>query len=670
MSKITITDDAGNSQDIALPAGITVAVAPPVPVSPPPQPTAPTVKSMTLELAKPGDIHVGDSFSVAAALIMSDGSAQPSGYAFSGYDKSILSSPNNWTRTFAALKAGTTTIVNSNSGVRAEMEITVLPAASATPPIDPAPSGPPPSQPQPTSPPRGSTGALSLKGKFQDGTTIGLSLDAGERVPMGSDLTRGSIVCHGDGKSACIENAYMGLLADLTGHFTLTGPEGPLCDSDLTIWKYARTRPFWLAPLVANSNADLSKFPLLDPKAGKQASMLAAYQNGTRTDPMDHWPLSAGIGQPGEHGWIGDLTQWAACYLANPSAANAMVMAYADAACCAHGFHAIDPATQKMVDISANPNISMLGQLAGQGENPFVAGQHSASPLNLEGAYTHAPTWLALSCAVFGADFFREELSLWANYVGGLWENWAYRMPQGCISARGASRGIGRTLNVLEYASIYSDNPAYFDRWVKALSGNLSQRLIAQSGIAIDQAGAAYEGYPNGAFAPYQESALIKAVGLLLDHRRTELQPAFDVLAPLFDQMMTQAQPELAVVYNACWKNASGNIAPDWLTSLQWQAQHSAGLRAALQCPAGSQALQLAMSSTNPQKAGGFIGPDDPSNPENYPAQMQGAAAKVADHWSDRTRAAQVWATFQAVAAINPIDYSQNPKYAQVPRAA
>lgn len=646
MSKITFTDDAGNVLDVALPAGVMLNVAPPI---------APLVASFKVSMSGLTATVVDRSVGGVAPLKVHYAYADGKTADCAGGETLTHDYPDTSQRKIVQ------TVTDAAGTTATSCHIVYPTEPGSAPPPQPPPSDPPPVTP----PPRGAAGSVALKGTFADSTTIDLSVDPGERVPMGADATRGSIICHADGRTACIENAYAGLLADLTGHFTLTGPDGALFDGDLTIWKYARTRPFRLVPLAANPNADLSKLPRLDPNAGKQASMVTEYQSAPRTDPTDHWPLHAGIGAPGEHDWIGDLTRWAACYLTNPTADNAMVMAYADSATCLLGFHAIDFATQKKIDLTGNPNVSMLWQTLEQGGNPFLKGSASASSLNLDGAYTHAPTWLALSCALFGDDFFREELTLWANYVGGLWQNWNYRLPDGCISARGASRGIGRTLNALEYASIYSSDTAYFDTWVKALSGDLARRLQTQTGIAIDQAGAEYEGYPNDAFAPYQESALIKALGLLLDHGRTEIQPAFDTLAPLVHQMFTQAPPELAVVYNARWKDASGNVATDWLTALQWQAQNNAALRAALQCPAGSQALQDAMHSR--WRPGSFVG-DDPSKPENYPAQLQGAVAKVADHWSDRVKAAQVWPAFEVTANVNPIDYSKNPKYALVPR--
>jgi hypothetical protein len=169
VSKITFTDDSGNTQDVALPAGITITVAPPVPVTPP----APTLIGMTLTADKDVTaLKVGDVFTVSAVLNFSDGTTKPvASNAFSGFDKAIVANANSWTATFTAKAAGTTTITDSSAGVAGKLKVTVLADAL---PIDPTPTStptdPPPVSPPP--PPPTTTSSADAPSVVADGLSI------------------------------------------------------------------------------------------------------------------------------------------------------------------------------------------------------------------------------------------------------------------------------------------------------------------------------------------------------------------------------------------------------------------------------------------------------------------------------------------------------------------
>jgi len=104
-------------------------VSPP-PVTPPPVNSADVWQTLTSSGTK---ITVGDTFTVSGTLNYKTGMTTPvTAYRLYGFDKTILSTPNSYTPTFLAIKAGTTQIKNDNSGVTGVVTITVLPRADST----------------------------------------------------------------------------------------------------------------------------------------------------------------------------------------------------------------------------------------------------------------------------------------------------------------------------------------------------------------------------------------------------------------------------------------------------------------------------------------------------------------------------------------------------------
>jgi hypothetical protein len=167
MSKITFTDDAGNTQDVTLPDGITLTVAASVPVPPP----APTITGQTLTADKT-EIRVGDTFTVSGVLDYNIGPSKPvTAYRLYGFDKTVVATPQSFVRTFTALAEGTTTICNDNSNTTGKLAVTVLPAVSQTPPSDPPPAdNPPPVSPPP--PPATSSAPADVPSVLADGQSI------------------------------------------------------------------------------------------------------------------------------------------------------------------------------------------------------------------------------------------------------------------------------------------------------------------------------------------------------------------------------------------------------------------------------------------------------------------------------------------------------------------
>jgi hypothetical protein len=497
---------------------------------------------------------------------------------------------------------------------------TGVPAIDPPAPVDPTPA------PSPAPAPAPATVGAVLTGTLDDGTAINVSAIKGQRVPLvAGDPTKGSLVFHGDARSVCIENAYITTTGDITGTFHLEVDGRVLFDGPLTIWARTRTHPFWVKAPTVNASADLSMFPALG-AGGESADMAVAFAEADNS-VMGRSLWAAAMATTGERPDLGVIDGYSAVYLRNPTASNAAVIRGLADAACAFPFHGIDPETNKMVSLAGNPKITYLQALAAQYGN-IVPKVTTACPQNLNEADAHAPTFCALSAAIFGTDYDREELALWANYVGALWQNWTYRLPSGmrsCVS--GQTRGKGRGLTAVLYAAKLSDQPDYFSAWAEDAGVEMSTLFPAQTGIHIDQRDPAY--YGGKGFSNYQEHILIAAIGQALDLGFTGFQPALDYFAEYLTSALLDSPHEFATLYSMYHKDDAGNVAADWLQALQFSAAKDPKLAAALQCAEGSQALQVAMAAVGTQP-GDFL--SYPTEPTGYAAMMQPALAALVNH--------------------------------------
>jgi hypothetical protein len=436
--------------------------------------------------------------------------------------------------------------------------VTVPPAPPPAPPTPPSPPVPPPADvPPPVAPPVApppATPAVNVAGQpvvvtYTDttGAVITYVVPQGSRVPLVAGSLLGSLVYHGDGKSVCIENAFLGTVGDLSGTFKVVAGDTTLFDGPLLIGPYRRTRPFWLAPRQLVSNPDLSMFPKLGPGSEK-ASMAAAYAKADN-GPLGIGPVEKDQTQQGEHNYLGPLPEWDADWLTNPSAENAEVVGGMSDASCPYPIHAIDPATNKMVDVRDFPNISFVAPLRGAKGNPIVPFKSAAPVLVTD--RMHAANYCALAAVIFATDFDKEELAFRANFTSSLFDNYSYRLPEGCSSMDGALvRGLGRGLVQLCYAAKYSNVPDYFAPWIDAQCRDALRIQNGQTGIKIQQAAIA-GGYDNDQYAPWQEHVYINGIATAMQFGHTNWQPVLDYhLDTLFSSLL-DAPHELATMYAA-----------------------------------------------------------------------------------------------------------------------
>lgn len=527
---------------------------------------------------------------------------------------------------------------------------TVAPPDTTPPTVAPPPDLPPPPHPDVIS------DTVTLTGALDDGTAINVKANKGQRLQIiAGDPSKGSLMYYGDGLCACIENAWP--TGDLAGTFKLTAGDTVLFDGHLTIWAKTRTRPFWLRTPQVRPDADLSAFPTYG--AGSETASMYGYYLTADNSPMGRGVAAPVMGMTGEQATLGPLPQWDAVYITNPSAENAAVVRGMADSAAVWGFHLIDPATNKMLSLVDYPRASMLGAQIGAAGNP-VPISTTANPNKVDSSASHAPAFCALACELFGTDYDREELALWANFCGGLWQNYSYRLPCGYAAHNhGQTRGKGRGLVVVLYAALFSSEPAYFERWLDAIPSDMESTWLGQTGIHVDQKDIPY---PNGAIAPWQNHILGYGIGLALEHGHSAFQRVFDYFAETWMDSMLDSPHELATIYEVAIKDGAGSFVQNWSGALALAAIYDVKLAAALQCAEGSQALMDALQRTDASKAGDFIG--YPTSPTGYAAMMQPFGAMVAKHATDQVRAQAAWAKFLQ---WRRIDSRDNPKYDVVP---
>lgn len=537
-------------------------------------------------------------------------------------------------------------IVNQNVDGSYTIPSVQLVPASAAQPISP----PPP-------PPPSTASGVTVTGTLADGTAISIALAPGQRVPLVAGKLVGSAVFHADGLSVCIENCYAGTVADLAGTFTIMAGATQLFSGPLTIWCYSRTRPFWLSQPVANPTPDFSMFAKLG--AAPTASMVTQYAKADNS-PMGIGLACPAMGTTGERPDLGPVPQWDACYLTNPSAANAGVVRGMSDAASPWPFHVIDPATNKMLSTSQWPKATMLDVSRGTAGNPIVPFT-TACTLSLEQAMAHGPAFSAVACALFGTAYDREELALWANYANALWTG--YRSSAGCVPCLHCQvRALARGLTTLIYAAKLSDSQDYFNAWLPAIAADYNTNYLSQTGVQVPQVGYGIDGQ-SGRYAPWQQSLFIFAIGLALQNGHAEFQQVFDYFMPPMLDSMLVAQHEFSTLYQCTAWDANKVVAADWKTVLADTALTDAKVAAALPLAEDSVALQFALGNAVPPYQGGDYS-GYPWAADGYAAVAQGGFAMAARYATDQARAQAAWTKFKQYARC---DYSQNPKYNVIP---
>ena len=519
----------------------------------------------------------------------------------------------------------------------------------------PAPADPPPPEAAPT-------GTVSVDAVFSDGTAASITLSPGERKSF-SDVQHGSAVYHADGRSVCIEHCYAGLTGDLSGTFTVRTPDATLFTGALTIFAYSRTRPFWVSPPAARAAPDFSLFPNYAKGNGTE-SMAAAYA------AADNSPMGCGLAMhdmetAGERADLGAIPRWDACYIVNPTPANAAVVRGMADAAAVWPTHVLDFATQAVIDPRAQTKVSLLSPVRGLNGNPVLPFT-SATPLRSAGC-AHAVVFGAVAAELFGTEYDREELAFWGTFYASLWQNPGYRLPSGVVMVgHGECRGKGRVLNALVQSAHYCDASYPFTGWLQDLAADFKATYGGLSNLHVDQLQVIYpaSANPTWGFSPWQTAILVEGCGNAIQHGHTEFQWALDWFGDTLLQALADGvQHELATYYQVAFYKTDRTPVATWADALQATGAYVPSLAAALACAENSQALQTALARGD--APGDFTG--YPTLPNGYAAMQQPAWALLADYATDQTRAQAAWAKFQK---YQRIDYSANPKYNIVPRTA
>lgn len=504
--------------------------------------------------------------------------------------------------------------------------------------------------------------SITVQADFDDGTVSHIVVNKGACVPfISDDPAYGGVKYYSDGMCIALENMYAGTKGDISGRFTIIAGGTTIFDDELILYAYAGPRPFWLRQPLPVENPDLSLFPKLVP--APNASMYQSY-HAADNSPTGYGCDIFSMGTAGEHAHLGPVPQWDACYLANSNPQNTEVMFGMANAARVWECHVRDITTGEMIDVTQYPKISFLQAFRGIKGNP-IGPFTTNNPVKLTQAQAHATNFCALAAVIFATEYHKEELAFWSNYYSSLWQNYAYRLPAGCVMAsHGIVRGKGRGLTALLYAAKYSSHASYFDNWVRAMAQDYQSFYLKQTGLAIDQT-AKGQGYAHGQFAPWQQHLLVYGVGLAVHFGYTEFQPVLDYFATvLFDALLSDGQTptlqhEFATIYNSGLVTADGTgVVSNWRESIELAGTFNAPLEAGLQCAENSQALQDAIGHGSP---GNFMG--YPASPTGYAAIARPAHIMTALYATDQIKGQ---ALLQKFLQYDVSDYSNNPKYGLV----
>lgn len=452
-------------------------------------------------------------------------------------------------------------------------EITLTPVDDDPPPVDPPtdPTDPeqppeepgdpdppkdpdPPSNPEPVEPPADSKAgqAVTLTGSIGD-LALNITVRPGDRVPMGPTQDHGSIRYYSDGLCVVLENGYPGHTQDLSGHFTLTTEDGTLLfDGDLTIPTDRSTRPFWLASPQLRPDLDWSRLPHL----GEGGAMATMYDSYTRADnsPCGNGPDMPGMESGGENPHLGYYPLWYACWVSNPTLENlAVVRGWSDSLVM-RKHCAINWETNEILKVSDYPNTSSVDAQRGSASLPGNPFAKSTTACKLSVDQAHLPMCYALAIELFGTEFDREQLTMWANWWASLEATPQSRLPCGYWTG-GPPRAHGRQLALTVYAYWYG-LPEWrdtFASWITGYADHIQAQIDEQIGLPIDQTG---DPYPRREYAAWQQDLFTYGTALAVQAGFTKWQPILDYFAEGTWQRIEYRLHELADYSHKAWLRA------------------------------------------------------------------------------------------------------------------
>lgn len=427
------------------------------------------------------------------------------------------------------------------------------PPDDQNPPSDPPPTDPP-SNPPPVEPPANSKAgqAVTLTGNVRD-LALNVTVRPGERVPLGPTEDYGSLRYYSDGLCVVIEHGYPGHTQDLAGHFTLTTADGTvLFDGDLTIPTDRSTRPFWLAQPQLRQGYDLSRLPHL----GDGGAMATLYDKFMSADnsPCGNGPDIQAMESGGEMPHLGYYPLWYACWVTNPTLENLSVIRGWSDSLVMRKHCAIDWNTNQILKVTDYQSLSAVDAQRGSPSlpgNPYVK---STTACKLSIDHAHLPMCYALAVELFGTEFDREQLTMWANWWCSLESTASSRLPCG-FHPYGPPRARGRKLALMVYAYWYG-LPEWrdtFATWINAQADFMQAQIDEQIGIQIDQSG---DPYPHREYAVWQQDLFTYGAALATQAGFTKWQPILDYFAVGTWQRIEYPLHELANYSHKAWLRA------------------------------------------------------------------------------------------------------------------
>lgn len=516
--------------------------------------------------------------------------------------------------------------------------------------------------------PTGPVGANQVRvaGVLDDDTQINLLLEKGERKPLIAGSQRGSAKYYADGLCVTLENYYAAPIGDVSGRFYIQTDTKVLFDDHITIWPRGGARPFWITQPTPKVSPDMTLFPPYGTEGVGTASVYSNYQ-AAPNGPMGHGLITS-FPAVGHHMMLGPMPGWDACSMVNPTAQNHEVARGMADAMAVIPHHAVDFATQDMLDVTQYPGSTMLKPADGGVFNPIgwptepysiIAG----GGFSMNQSMAHSGTFSAWACELFGTDFDKEQLAQWTNYIESLWENDSYRLPSGVCGMNPQTRGVARGLRCLLYAAKYSDNKPYFAAWVNDVATALESYLQAQTGIQLLKNDV--HNLNGQGLAYYQQKFVADALGLALHMGYTQFQFSFDYIMETIYASLLDYPREFANLYVIPVQYADNSDIPDWGSMLTYYASMDSGIlygpsqgfieAVTNNYASGSPEMVAAMGSTFPGSIGGGSTQDT-----NYAAHMKPCLAYAVRYGTNTARAQAAMAAWEAGTNI---DFSDMPKY-------
>jgi hypothetical protein len=455
---------------------------------------------------------------------------------------------------------------------------------------------------------------------------------------------------------------------------------------DVTIWRWARTRPIriWTGEKVSDHAVrnlsylrSTGAVPNFNPELKLAANVLNQTQKRYDKSPrglMGHTLVTRNMHQTGGRPDIGPIPRWDTFALLTNNPLALKIAREVDDSSAVWPVHLRSTANGKPLSTEQFPKATVSAR--GRAGNPIPCWDNNCKTrypkthIPVRPNIAHEPAMDYVPYLLTADPYYLEELEFW-NSWNALARNPAYRDGSKVIflNTHGQTRGMAWQLRTLSYVLfVLPEHSPEYTYWRSVLQANrdtVIQNWIKRQRLPepiIPSRLRTNYNRSHGAMAPWQQDFLTWSFGNTVRLGFRDWEPILRWSAEFVVHRLTDPGmcPQLASLYNVKYYNRDGSAVGQWPAMVRATVSEKAfKLRSdLLSLPCRSQALSRALRTPKP---GDFAG--HPESPQGFVSNMQPAIAAAVD--AGVAGAEKAWKIYQERPTKQ--NYSRYPNWDIVP---